>query len=83
MRRSNELTARKRSNEVVNDLPLPLRVKVQINLVDQHDRFGLGGWVTHLWVGLGKASREIEHQCQHAAFTVRQLPHGDCATAAV
>ena len=73
--RSDKLAPRKRHREFVNDLPLPFGVQMQINLVDQHDRFRLGDGVAHFRVGLDKASCQVEHQHQGAALTVRHLPH--------
>ena len=57
--RRDELTARECRGQVANDLSLPLRVQVQIDLVDQYDCFRLRGGISHLRVGLSKTPREV------------------------
>ena len=66
---------RKCRSQVADDLALPLRMEVQIDLVDQHDRFRLGGGVFDLRIGLGETPRQVEHERQRAALAVRQLSH--------
>ena len=83
MGRRDELAARKAARQVVDDLPLPLRVQVQVDLVDQDDRFRLGGRVRQLGVGLGEPPRQVEHQRQGASLTVRELPHSNRGATAI
>ena len=58
----DELTARKSLTQVVDDLPLPLRVQVQIDLVDQHDRPGFGRWISESGISLGQPPGQVQYQ---------------------
>ena len=58
---------------IPDDPPLPSRMEVQFDFVDQIDRFGFGSGVLHLRIGLRQAARKVEHHCQQAPLAIREL----------
>ena len=59
---------------VVDDLALPLRVQVQINLVDQNYRPSITERIVGRWVELREPSGQVERDTESAAFSVGELP---------
>ena len=81
--RGDELTAREGSLELPNNLALPLRVQMKLQLVDQHDRLRFGDGILHFRIGLHEAPREVEHQRQDTPLAIGHLTHRNGATATV
>ena len=52
-------------------------MKVQVDLIDEHDARPICGGVVEAGVGLREATREIEDERERATFAVRELTHGD------
>ena len=70
MGRGDELAFREGLLEVPYDPPLPRRMEMKLDLVDQHDRPGLSGRVVHLRIHLHQPAGQVEHQRQHPPFSV-------------
>ena len=52
MTRRDELAPWERRREFADDLPLPFRVKMKVDLVDQHDRLTVTQRIVKEWVCL-------------------------------
>src|SRR5690606_3924328 len=65
-----KLAVLENSRKPFNYVPLPLGMKVQFNLINQHQRNALGDGIVAVRIGDGQAPGEIEHQRQQAAFAV-------------
>ena len=73
MSRRDELTAWKGGPQVVDNLPLPLRVQMQVDFVNQDDRFGFRGRIiVKLGFACDKPSGQVQYDCQYPPFPIRQ-----------
>ena len=73
MRCDHELAAAENFRQSLDDIALPLRMQVQLDLIDQNQCHAVGDGVVAARVGDGQASGEVEHQRQQAALSVGKL----------
>ena len=69
--------------EVFDDPPLPTRVKVEFDLVNQNHRFGSGGGIVHGRIGLRQTAGQVQHHRQHSPLAIGEQLNRECGAATV